>query len=165
MFKIRNYVYDKLAYGIKPHIDSPDIVLARGTGSCGEYLGVLLALARLNGIACRTVGRYKCPAQPDLLGVPLEPDFNHVWMEFYIPGFGWLPMESNPDDVVDGGPYPSRFFMGLAWYHAEIGKAITFEALTSEGSPVGKERVSIGELAINHVRFTILQELKPTELD
>ncbi len=165
MFKIRNYVYDKLAYGIKPHIDSPDIVLARGIGSCGEYLGVLLALARLNGIACRTVGRYKCPAQPDLLGVPLEPDFNHVWMEFYIPGFGWLPMESNPDDVVDGGPYPSRFFMGLAWYHAEIGKAITFEALTSEGSPVAKERVSIGELAINHVRFTILQELKPTELD
>lgn len=165
MFKIRNYVYDKLSYGIKPHIDSPDIALARGIGSCGEYLGVLLALARLNGIACRTVGRYKCPAQPDLLGVPLEPDFNHVWMEFYIPGFGWLPMESNPDDVVDGGPYPSRFFMGLAWYHAEIGKAITFEALTSEGSPVAKERVSIGELAINHVRFTILKELKPTELD
>lgn len=165
MYKIRNYVYDKLAYGIKPHIDSPDVVLARGIGSCGEYLGVLLALARLNGIACRTVGRYKCPAQPDLVGVPLEPDFNHVWMEFYVPGFGWLPMESNPDDVIDGGPYPSRFFMGLAWYHAEIGKGITFETLTSEGLPVAKDKVSIGELAINHVRFTILQELKPTELD
>ncbi len=23
MFKIRNYVYDKLSYGIKPHIDPP----------------------------------------------------------------------------------------------------------------------------------------------
>lgn len=165
MYKIRNYVYDKLSYGIKPHIDSPEVVLARGIGSCGEYLGVLLALARLNGIACRTVGRYKCPAQPDLVGVPLEPDFNHVWMEFYVPGFGWLPMESNPDDVIDGGPYPSRFFMGLAWYHAEIGKGITFETLTSEGLPVAKDKVSIGELAINHVRFTILKELKPTELD
>ena len=161
MYKIRNYVYDKLTYGIKPHIDTPEIVLARGIGSCGEYLGVLLALARLNGIACRTVGRYKCPAQPDLIGVPLEPDFNHVWMEFYVPGFGWLPMESNPDDVVDGGPYPRRFFMGLAWYHAEIGKGITFETLTSKGLPVPKEKVSIGELAINHVRFTILQELQP----
>ncbi len=165
MYKIRNYVYDKLSYGIKPHIDSPDVVLARGIGSCGEYLGVLLALARLNGIACRTVGRYKCPAQPDLVNVPLEPDFNHVWMEFYVPGFGWLPMESNPDDVIDGGPYPSRFFMGLAWYHAEIGKGITFETLTSEGLPVAKDKVSIGELAINHVRFTIIQELQPTELD
>ncbi len=159
MYSIRNYVYDQLSYGIKPHIDTPDIVLERGVGSCGEYLGVLLALARLNGIACRTVGRYKCPPHPDKLGVPLEPDFNHVWLEFYVPGFGWLPMESNPDDIVEGGPYPTRFFMGLAWYHVEIGKGISFETLKSQGVPVNKENVSIGDLAINHVRFTILQEL------
>jgi len=161
IYKIRNYVYDKLSYGIKPHIDTPDVALERGVGSCGEYLGVLLALARLNGIACRTVGRYKCPPHPELVAVPLSPDFNHVWMEFYLPGFGWLPMESNPDDVFEGGPYPSRFFMGLAWYHAEIGKSITFESLRSKGEPVNKQNISIGDLAINHVRFRILQELIP----
>ncbi|HEY9691660.1 MAG TPA: transglutaminase family protein [Oculatellaceae cyanobacterium] len=163
IYKIRNYVYDKLSYGIKPHIDTPDVALERGVGSCGEYLGVLLALARLNGIACRTVGRYKCPPHPEFVGVPLSPDFNHVWMEFYLPGFGWLPMESNPDDVFEGGPYPSRFFMGLAWYHAEIGKSITFESLRSKGEPVNKQNVSIGDLAINHVRFRILQELIPVD--
>lgn len=161
MYSIRNYVYDRLSYGIKPHIDTPDIVLKRGVGSCGEYLGVLLALARLNGIACRTVGRYKCPPYPLNKKVPLQPDFNHVWMEFYVPGVGWLPMESNPDDVAEGGPYPGRFFMGLAWYHAEMAKGVPFETLTSEGTPVSKERVSIGELAINHVQFTILEELMP----
>lgn len=161
MYNIRNYVYDKLSYGIKPHIDTPDVVLERGVGSCGEYLGVLLALARLNGIACRTVGRYKCPPHADKLGLPLEPDFNHVWLEFYVPGFGWLPMESNPDDTVEGGPYPSRFFMGLAWYHVEIGKGVTFETLKSQGVLVKKENISIGELAINHVRFKILEELPP----
>jgi transglutaminase-like putative cysteine protease len=163
IYNIRNYVYDKLSYGIKPHIDSPDVALQRGVGSCGEYLGVLLALGRLNGIACRTVGRYKCPAHPDKLGVPLEPDFNHVWMEFYVPGFGWLPMESNPDDITEGGPYPTRFFMGLAWYHMELGKGISFETLKSQGAPIQKENTSIGELAINHVRFTILEELLPPE--
>jgi transglutaminase-like putative cysteine protease len=82
-------------------------------------------------------------------------------MEFYLPGFGWLPMESNPDDVFEGGPYPTRFFMGLAWYHAEMTKDIPFEILLSEGVKVDKEKVAIGDLAINHVRFTILEELSP----
>lgn len=161
MYNIRNYVYDRLSYGIKPHIDPPDVALARGVGSCGEYLGVLLALARLNGIACRTVGRYKCPPHPLQQGIPLEPDFNHVWMEFYLPGFGWLPMESNPDDIHEGGPYPTRFFMGLSWYHAEMAKGVPFEKLYSQGKPIPKEQVSIGDLALNHVRFTVLKELQP----
>ncbi len=161
LYSIRNYVYDRLSYGIKPQIDTPDLVLKRGVGSCGEYLGLLLALCRLNGIACRTVGRYKCPLYPQQQNIPLFPDYNHVWMEFYIPGFGWLPMESNPDDVIEGGPYPTRFFMGLAWYHAEMAKGVAFETITSEGKLVPKETVSIGELAINHVQFTILEELQP----
>ena len=161
LYSIRNYVYDRLSYGIKPQIDTPDLVLKRGVGSCGEYLGLLLALCRLNGIACRTVGRYKCPPYPQQKHIPLFPDFNHVWMEFYLPGFGWLPMESNPDDVIEGGPYPTRFFMGLAWYHAEMAKGVPFETITSEGKLVPKETVSIGELAINHVQFTILDELQP----
>ena len=70
-------------------------------------------------------------------------------------------MESNPDDMVEQGPYPSRFFMGLAWYHIEIGKGISFETLTSNGSPLNKEATSLGDLAINHIRFTILEELPP----
>ncbi|PSB00556.1 transglutaminase-like domain-containing protein [Merismopedia glauca] len=161
IYKIRNYVYDRLSYGIKPRIDPPDVALERGVGSCGEYLGVLLALARLNGIACRTVGRYKCPKHPEIIGLPQEPEFNHVWMEFYIPGFGWLPMESNPDDIVETGPYPSRFFMGLAWYHTEIGKGISFTTVTSQNVLLTKETVPISDLAINHVRYRVLGELSP----
>jgi transglutaminase-like putative cysteine protease len=159
ILSIRNYVYDQLSYGIKPHIDTPDIVLERGIGSCGEYVGLLLALARLNGIACRTVGRYKCPPQGDRLGIPLQPDFNHVWLEFYIPGYGWVPMESNVDDIQDGGPYPTRFFMALPWYHIEMAKGVSFEKIRIPG--VEDIGVKIGELAINHVRFTLLEELPP----
>ena len=158
ILRIRNYVYDRMSYGIKPHIDAPDVALDRGVGSCGEYVGILLALARLNGIACRTVGRYKCPPDPDKRNVSLEPDFNHVWVEFYVPGLGWFPMESNVDDVIEGGPYPTRFFMGLPWYHAEIAKGISFEKIYAPDMP---EDVTIGDLSLNHVRFTILEELPP----
>jgi hypothetical protein len=162
MLKIRNYVYDRLTYGIQPRIDTPDVALARGVGSCGEYVGVLLALARLNGIACRTIGRYKCPPYPDRRHLPLEPDFNHVWLEFYVPGVGWLPMESNVDDTIERGPYPQRFFMGLAWYHTEIGKGISFGKLIAENRP---KRFSLRDLAINHIRFRILDELMPPSGD
>lgn len=162
IYNIRNYVYDRLSYGIKPHIDTPDIALRRGVGSCGEYVGVLLALFRLNGIACRTVGRYKCPASALVHNIPLKPDYNHVWLEFYIPGVGWLPMESNPDDIYEGGPYPTRFFMGLAWYHAEMSKGVPFERLMIDGVVLNKQQVSIGNLAINHVQFTILEESSPS---
>ncbi|CAN1208900.1 transglutaminase domain-containing protein [Tumidithrix helvetica PCC 7403] len=151
MLKIREYVYDKLSYRMQPYIDSPDVVLERGTGSCGEYVGLLLALARLNGIACRTVGRYKCPPYADQQNVIHHQYYNHVWIEFYIPGFGWFPMESNPDDTGER-PYPTRWFMGLPWYHVEIGKGITFETIRPQP-------FSIGELALNHVRFKILREL------
>ena len=156
ILSIRNYVYDKLSYGIRPAIDTPNVVIERGIGSCGEYVGLLLALYRLNGIACRTVGRYKCPPRAEQMGVPLEPEFNHVWIEFYIPGYGWLPMESNVDDVQEGGPYPTRFFMGLPWYHIEMAKEVSFGKLhLPEGSP----EVKISNLALNHVRFRILEEL------
>ncbi|TVQ48128.1 MAG: transglutaminase, partial [Gloeocapsa sp. DLM2.Bin57] len=161
VYNIRTYVYDRLSYGMKPHIDTPDIALKRGVGSCGEYLGILLALSRLNGIACRTVGRYKCPQNPEQKNIPLIPDYNHVWMEFYLPGFGWLPMESNPDDLFDGGPYPNRFFMGIAWYHAEMAKGVPFEKVTTQGVPLKEINMSIGELALNHVQFVILEELIP----
>ncbi len=161
VLSIRDYVYEKLDYGIKPHIDTPDIVLERGIGSCGEYVGLMLALLRLNGIACRTVGRYKCPPHPDRQGMPMQPDYNHVWLEFYIPGLGWIPMESNPDDNQDSGPNPMRFFMGLAWYHVELGKGIRFESLKLKGVPLHKSEIRLGDLAINHVRFTILGELPP----
>jgi transglutaminase-like putative cysteine protease len=161
MLRIRNYVYDRLSYGIQPKIDPPDVALERGVASCGEYVGVLLALARLNGIACRTIGRYKCPQHPEQRNLPLSPDFNHVWLEFYVPGVGWLPMESNVDDVIDRGPYPQRFFMGLAWYHMEIGKGISFEKIKAADLPAD---TSIGDLAINHIRFTILEELSPQSI-
>ncbi|MGF1461192.1 MAG: transglutaminase domain-containing protein [Leptolyngbyaceae cyanobacterium] len=158
MLKIRNYVYDRLAYGIRPKIDTPDVALERGIASCGEYVGVLLALARLNGIACRTIGRYKCPPHPERRHLPLEPDFNHVWLEFYVPGVGWLPMESNVDDIIERGPYPNRFFMGLAWYHTEIGKGISFSKMSATNKP---EKLSVSDLAINHIRFRIIDELSP----
>lgn len=156
MLAIREYVYDQLEYKLQSlatddDYGSPDVVLKRGTASCGEYVRTLLALARLNGIACRDVGCYKCPPQAELHQVPLYPEYNHYWIEFYVPGYGWLPMESNPDDT-GRRPYPRRWFMGLPWFHVEIGKGIRFERISDR-------TLRHGDLARELKRFKILEEL------
>ncbi|MFG3816628.1 transglutaminase domain-containing protein [Limnothrix redekei LRLZ20PSL1] len=164
MLAIRNYVYDRLGYRIRRSIEPPDAVLDRGYGCCGEYVGVLLALSRLNGIATRTVGRYKCPPPADRTQVALYPDYNHVWLEFFIPGFGWVPMESNPDDIQEGGPYPTRYFMALPWNHVEIAKGSRFQGIQVGGQPLAElSELKVGDLALNHVRFRILEELDPLD--
>ena len=138
--RLRSYVYDRLEYEMG-NADSPIGVLARGSGSCGEHVGTIMALYRRAGLACRVAGRYKSPYHP-WSGGPLYPDFNHVWVDLYLPGYGWVPVESNPDgDVVDVGPYPDRFFLGLPWRHVEVGKDISFEKVTYDaGHPPPPDR-------------------------
>ncbi|MEN9218556.1 MAG: transglutaminase family protein [Gloeomargarita sp. DG_2_bins_126] len=160
LLAIRNYVYDRMRYHMKSTIDPPHIALERGTGSCGEYVGIMLALLRLNGIACRTAGRYKCPKTPEFKQVPLLPQFNHVWLEVYWPGRGWLPIESNTDHLPDR-PWlqPQRFFLGLAWFHLELGRGIRFERLRlPDGS---RPEVGLGDLAINHICCILHEEIAP----
>jgi transglutaminase-like putative cysteine protease len=156
--RIRTHVYDLLEYEMG-NADSPVGVMARGTGSCGEYVGTIMALMRRAGLACRVAGRYKCPYQPWTRG-PLYPDFNHVWVDLYLPGHGRVPVESNPDDVVDGGPYPDRFFMGLPWRHVEVGKDISFEKVTFDAGD-RRRRIGARRLSRNHIRFDVLDEIAP----
>jgi transglutaminase-like putative cysteine protease len=156
--RIRTHVYDRLEYEMG-NADTPVEVLARGTGSCGEYVATIMALMRRAGLACRVAGRYKCPYQP-WDGGPLYPDFNHVWVDLYLPGHGWVPVESNPDDVVDGGPYPDRFFMGLPWRHVEVGKDISFEKVLHRRDGRWR-RIGARRLSRNHIRFDVLAEIAP----
>ena len=155
---IRSHVYDRLEYEMG-NADTPVAVLARGTGSCGEYVGTMMALMRTAGLACRVAGRYKCPYEPWNRG-PLYPDFNHVWVDLFLPGYGWVPVESNPDDVVDGGPYPDRFFLGLPWRHVEVGKDISFEKVTHDAGG-RRRRIGARRLSRNHIRFDVLAEIAP----
>jgi len=51
--------------------------------------------------------------------------------------------------------------MTIAWYHAEMAKGVTFEKVTTQGVPIKELNISIGELALNHVQFIVLEELIP----
>ncbi|MCX7918970.1 MAG: transglutaminase domain-containing protein [bacterium] len=62
--------------------------LPRKTGDCGEYSLIFTALCRAVGIPARVVnGHWCCAAKKNY----------HVWNEFYLPNYGWIPA-----DATDG---------------------------------------------------------------
>ena len=116
---IREYVYEKLEYRYNNRDTSPLQTLKDGEGTCGKYTELLMGLLRLCGVPCRAIGDYKVPdykLEYGILHTVCRPDYDHVWLEFYVPGVGWIPMESSSDDLP--GKH-NRFFAALPWVHIE----------------------------------------------
>ncbi|NJO47261.1 MAG: hypothetical protein HC835_17495 [Oscillatoriales cyanobacterium RM2_1_1] len=158
---IRDYIYQALTYEMDAKHQGTAEVLRQGRGSCGEYLNVFLSLLRLNQIPARECGNYKVPAyklQPGARSMLLSPDFNHVWLQFYLPGLGWMPLESSADDEsAVFRDWTQRYFMALAWYHIECRLGSYFEEVFEAGTDIPCA-LSAGDLGINDIKFRVLGE-------
>jgi Transglutaminase-like superfamily len=160
---IRDYIYRKVTYVMDAYNEGTEAVLKSGQGSCGEYLNVFLSLFRLNNIPARKCGNYKIPAykmQPGARSVYLSPDFNHVWLQFYVPDLGWVPLESSADDeAASYREWAKRYFMALSWYHLECRMGDYFEDIFEQrtNQPFF---LSPNDLSINDIKFKIISELE-----
>lgn len=130
--RIAQYVYKKVHYkilqfergrGIQSLLDYPVKDPNSGEeyyeGDCGQTSAMVVALCRAVGIPARCVsGYFGWPPRDDLRPIyPFETKLNpqglagaqtfgqlvtHVWTEFYIPNYGWIPDDFNfswnPDD-------------------------------------------------------------------
>jgi hypothetical protein len=159
---IRDYIYEKITYVMDAYNEGTEDVLKSGRGSCGEYLNVFLSLLRLNNIPARRCGNYKVPAykmQAGARSLFLSPDFNHVWLQFYVPDLGWVPLESSADDEASSfREWAKRYFMALAWYHAECRIGSYFEDVFE----AGKEQpffLSPDDISIKDIKFKVIGEL------
>jgi hypothetical protein len=89
----------------------------------------------------------------------LSPDFNHVWLQFYVPDLGWVPLESSADDEASSfREWAKRYFMALAWYHAECRIGSYFEDVFE----AGKEQpffLSPDDISIKDIKFKVIGEL------
>jgi transglutaminase-like putative cysteine protease len=66
-----------------------------GYGNCGDYSCLFAALCRASGIPARPIiGRLANSNADDW----------HVWAEFYLPGYGWVPVDATWGDS-SGGNY------------------------------------------------------------
>jgi len=97
--RLYDYILDNVTYSFMPHlalwprgIRESVYVHTRKYGDCGAQSMYFAALCRSIGIPARTTGGFQL-----FKGVPA----GHFWAEFYLPNYGWLPVDPTAAEVVD----------------------------------------------------------------
>ena len=91
--KIYYYVVENIKYSFMPHdvlwprgLPESIFVHKHGWGDCGAQSLYFTALCRALGIPARTTGGFQL----------LRDEFgSHFWAEFYLPGYGWVPVDTS----------------------------------------------------------------------
>jgi transglutaminase-like putative cysteine protease len=93
------YVLDKVKYSYVPHLTLwprgvPESVYVhtRKYGDCGAQSMYFSALCRAVGVPTRTTGGFQT-----FTGKPA----GHFWAEFYLPNYGWIPVDPTAATLVD----------------------------------------------------------------
>lgn len=129
--KIYDYVLSNIKYSLMPHVHIsaegiPEnlYVHEKGFGDCGGQSMYFVSLCRAAGIPARTTG-----------GLQLVPtvEGDHFWAEFYLPNYGWIPVDTSIAQTVDyvegvsledNKKYKDYFFGNLDPYRLVIQKDI-----------------------------------------
>ena len=93
------HVLDKVKYSYVPHLTLwprgvPESVYVhnRKYGDCGAQSMYFSALCRAVGVPARTTGGFQT-----FTGKPA----GHFWAEFYLPNYGWIPVDPTAATLVD----------------------------------------------------------------
>jgi len=90
---IFDYLRENLFYKRVGGWDIAPTILKRGSGSCSEYAFLYIAMCRAAGVPARYAGAVV------VRGEDASFDFvYHRWVEVYLPGYGWIPVDPSRGD-------------------------------------------------------------------
>lgn len=93
--------YSLTAPAMEEGEDFVEHFLAEGRGYCMHFATAGALLLRMQGIPARYVSGYAC--QVEGTGPVVVRDSNaHAWMEIYLSGYGWYPVEMTPGYQAEG---------------------------------------------------------------
>lgn len=88
-YSIYEWVIEYMTYQTTEELKGAKFAYEHGYGECGDYSALFVALCRAAGIPARPViGRWATSKAEDW----------HVWAEFYLPGYGWIPVDATIAD-------------------------------------------------------------------
>ncbi len=118
---IFNWVKDYLEYEPPGNIGALEAYRS-GAGVCADYADLFVALARAEEIPARRLSGY-------YVSGPEEGQF-HAWAEFYLEGYGWIPVEPTfeawDSDYFGELPKPSHIFMSYGLVQHEFTTGLEF---------------------------------------
>lgn len=121
---IYNYLLKNLEYSTKPASSSILKNLADGEGDSYTYSILFSAMCRASGIPTRP--------KAGILVYNNKQAINHFWTEFYLEGFGWIPVDVSLGDGARFGNFPideeidpmEYYFGSLDSHHIILSKGI-----------------------------------------
>ncbi len=88
---IYEWVVEHMTYRKVGGLKGAKFALENQFGECGDYSALFTALCRAAGIPARPiVGRWATSDPADW----------HVWAEFYLPNYGWVPVDPSYGDIT-----------------------------------------------------------------
>ena len=106
---IYDYVLARLTYNSEVEIDSPELVIDTQEGDSKAYSLLFAALARSTGIPSRPIN--------GILVDENNKSLNHWWVEFFIQGIGWFPLDPA---LADGMSWASEKENLVEYYWGNI---------------------------------------------